>query len=448
MSIPVFPCREIPSHAPHAKLLGIYAQRQEGRYLQRVRVPLGELTAAQWRALAAIARRLTPATPLRITTRQDVELHDLTARTLPEAQAALAAAGLTGFASAGDTARNVTVCTCAGLRRDRLDLRPLAEAITRDLAGVEGISSLPRKFKISLSSCRNGCALPYINDVGLAANPDGSFHAVVAGSLGARPGTGAVFDEKLPARDALPLVVAAVRFFAAHGDREHRHSARLRHVRERMGDEPFMAELRRELAAQRASRDWPDVPLAMTGGTKAAKVLLTFANGDVSPEAADALAELTADPSLALRIAIHHQVAVLGPTEEEVRTRVARLKPLTASLTLQPTIVACPGTRWCSRALADTKGLADRIRAELGDRLPPGKTVCVSGCPNGCAHSAVADIGLIGGRATLDGKSIEVYKLVAGGGKGRTVDLAKPVAEKLTPDQVSHRVARHLQPLA
>ena len=63
--------------------------------------------------MAAIARQFTPATPLHLTTRQDVELHDLTDADVPAAQRRLAAAGLTSLGSGGDTLRNVVVCLCS-----------------------------------------------------------------------------------------------------------------------------------------------------------------------------------------------------------------------------------------------------------------------------------------------------------------------------------------------
>jgi ferredoxin-nitrite reductase len=98
-------------------------------------------------------------------------------------------------------------------------------------------------------------------------------------------------------------------------------------------------------------------------------------------------------------------------------------------------VVACPGTRWCARALADTAGLARRIREEYSKALDPGATVCLSGCPNGCAHSGAADLGLVGGRAKRDGRRVEVWRVLAGGGMGRTPRLAEPVASGLTADE-------------
>ena len=109
-----FPCAELPSEPGDQKLLGLYRQVQEGMWLQRVKVPGGRLDGLQWRALASVAGRFTPNTPLHLTTRQDVEIHDLTPDDIPAVQVELSAAGLTCLGAAGDTYRNITVCPCGG----------------------------------------------------------------------------------------------------------------------------------------------------------------------------------------------------------------------------------------------------------------------------------------------------------------------------------------------
>jgi sulfite reductase beta subunit-like hemoprotein len=94
--------------------------------------------------------------------------------------------------------------------------------------------------------------------------------------------------------------------------------------------------------------------------------------------------------------------------------------------------------------LADTRGLADRIRERFADALDPRTTVCISGCPNGCAQSAVAELGLVGGMATRDGQRTEVYNLFAGGQMGRTPQLAAAIARRLDAGQVLAAVAQRI----
>ena len=81
-------------------------------------------------------------------------------------------------------------------------------------------------------------------------------------------------------------------------------------------------------------------------------------------------------------------------------SRIAACPALHAAARPGPRIVACPGKRWCKRGITRTDALACRILEQLNDILPAGATVCISGCPNGCAHSPVADFGLIAGLTT------------------------------------------------
>ena len=439
-----FPCRRVPQDATTARLLGLYPQRQEGLWMQRVKVLGGLLTSRQWRALGEIALEFTPEAPLHLTTRQDLELHDLTADQVPAVQRRLADACLTSVGACGDTLRNITVCPCSGAFAGAVDLFPLAWEVRRALEAEEGTFSLPRKFKISFSCCR-GCGQPWINDLGFVVRRRKGrhgFHVIGAGSLGARPATGIVLFDCLAAAHVQPLVVAAVRVFAAEGDREHRSRARLRHVRERIGDKAFVTLLREALEAVKAERDWPEVDLPGVGTGFPVRTPLTFANGNLTPAAANALAELADQENIRLRIANHHQVMVFGRDDQQLGQAIRAFDPLAEAAKPQPAVVACPGTRWCKRALADTHSLAERIRKHLGDKISPDVQICVSGCPNDCGHSRVADIGLVGavtgsGKARTGG-----YNVYVGGGMGRNDELAVPVALGLPADQALARVAQ------
>ena len=445
--LPRFPVKAMPGDAREARLVGLYEERRRGLWMQRIRALGGALAPQQWRGLAEAARRFTPGAPLHLTTRQDVELHDLTPETVPRAQATLADAGLTGLAACGDTPRNITVCPCSGALPGGVDLVPAAREIERLLGATPGAFSLPRKFKISLSACAEACGMPWINDLGLVAakhNGQWGFEAVLAGSLGGVPKTGMRFLDWLPAEDLLPMVLAAVRVFAAHGDREHRGRARLRHVRERLGDAAFAGIVNEAFHAAKAERHWAAVPLPESGEGYGARLTLTFPNGDVIPDAAEALAVLAEEDGLSVRVALDHSVIVFGRNDDEAHRAVGRFEALSGAGRRQPSVVACPGTRWCSAALTDTNNLADRIRNELAAKLPDGATVRISGCPNGCAQSAVADIGLIGGLAGPAGAKREVYALYTGGGNGRSNRLGEVARRGLSAEQAILEISRLL----
>ncbi len=441
-----FPCEALPEDAGDARLIGLYPQRQKGRWMQRIKILGGRLTGEQWKAVGQIAEQFTPDTPLHLTTRQELEFHNLTDKQIPLVQEAMAAVGLGAIGACGDTLRNVIACQCPGVTGNKVGLYDLAWDVRRTLETMEGIYSLPRKFKISFSSCSSMCAQPWINDLGFIAcqNSDDEWglRVLAGGSLGAKPGTGMELFEWLDASDVVPLVVAVVRFFAANGDRTNRRKARLRHVRERMGNDAFSAALKSELTAVKAEREWKPVQITEDLGSCGAVRVLTFANGDISPAAAGALGALAEDQRYQLRIGNHHRVYLFGLDEASLLEILRQHSALDEAAKLRASVVACPGKRWCSRAIVHTNVIADRIREQFAAELLPTQTVCISGCPNGCAHSRVADIGLTGRMVTQDGEKVEGFTLYAGGGMGRSDKLAEQIADKLTADQVIDQIRK------
>src|SRR3989304_2204491 len=97
---------EFRSHSVH---LGVYTQRQPDRYFVRIRVPLGILTVAQLNALAETTDRWADG-ECHLTTRQGVEIHNLSLDRMLKALVALANAGLSSHESGGNTVRGIVVC--------------------------------------------------------------------------------------------------------------------------------------------------------------------------------------------------------------------------------------------------------------------------------------------------------------------------------------------------
>jgi sulfite reductase (NADPH) hemoprotein beta-component len=414
----------------------------------RAKILGGDLSAPQWRALARAASEFTPGVPLHLTTRQDVELHALAEAQIPVVQKLLSEVGLSAKQACGNTVRNITVCPCSGVRTGSPDLGPLAWQVRSEMEAIEGGLNLPRKFKISFSACPEACGQPWINDLGLVAIREGgawAFRVIVAGSLGARPTTGMLFREAMPPSEVLPLAVAALRVFAAHADRKNRATSRLRHVRQRMGDEAFTTLLTEAFQQAKGERDWPRIELAEVTAGFDARLPLTFADGNLSPQEAEALAALAERADMRIRIDNHHRVILAAADEPSLRRALAALPALAEATRPQPVVVACPGRRWCKNGLIDTAALAARLRQALGAAAPAGLLVGISGCPSNCSHSSVADIGIIGGRSGAGAQSAEKLTVLAGGGQGHTGALAQTVATGLSADQAVAEVIRLAQ---
>jgi sulfite reductase beta subunit-like hemoprotein len=399
------------------RLLGVYPQKQDGLFMQRIRIPGGRISWPQWRRIAGLAFKYTPGVPLHLTTRQDIELHNVTHNSIPAVHDSLAEVALTVFGAGGDSVRNLTVCSGCDLCRDALDLLPMARLVQLHLEQQPVIFNLGRKFKISFSGCEQACARPWISDLGFIAQANGLFTVIGAGSLGPKPALGVRFYKDLPAGDILPLCVAALEFFEQSGERQNRSRARFRHVREKFGDQVFLNELDSRFKQTKARQSWPDVVPAATKGHIKLLHKLQLPNGNISPQQALELADAAEPKRATLRINLEHGIELYGTEEFELPDSLAQLAN-------NPIIIACPGSTTCPRGLANCWLTADRIRKKLKKRQTKQLQICISGCPNNCAQSAVADIGLVGMKRRENGKLSEHYRLSTGGGNGKNEKLA------------------------
>jgi sulfite reductase beta subunit-like hemoprotein len=405
------------SPAGAVRILGVYPQKQKGLFMQRIKILGGRIEWPQWRKVIELAARYSGASPLHVTTRQDIELHNVRGDDIDAVQRGLAETGLPVLGACGDTVRNITVCAACDLCDGGYDVLPLAQLVRDYLERHPAILHLPRKFKISLSGCAKACAKPWLNDLGFLAQPDGRFTLIGAGSLGPKPALGIRLGQDLPAEDVLPICVAAVELFEGLGDRENRRRARLRHVRERLGDEAFKAELSRRIEEVKDRGVWPQIDVAPVRPPIRQQCRLQLPNGDLTPDQARRLADAGEAADAVLRLDLEHGAVLYGP-------RPVPLPDDLAAMTRAPVIVACPGCFTCPHGLADCRATADKIREAFSSRDLSGVRIGISGCPNHCAQSAAAQIGLVGMVRTVDGRPAPHYRLFAGGGNGTNDRLA------------------------
>ncbi len=223
------------------RILGVYPQRQQGLFMQRVKIFGGRISSNQWRKVVDIVRLYSARSTFHITTRQDIELHDIQPANLMTVQDMLAQAGLSTYGACGDTIRNITVCPGCNSDFDAQRVFVLARFVSDYLSA--GSFHLPRKFKISFSGCLSACAKPWFSDLGFVLQKNALFTVIGAGSLGPKPATGISLYNDLDAVNILPLCIAALKFFEEAGDRQDRSKARFRHVRQKLGDTPFRARM-------------------------------------------------------------------------------------------------------------------------------------------------------------------------------------------------------------
>jgi sulfite reductase (ferredoxin) len=119
--------------------------------------------------------------------------------------------------------------------------------------------------------------------------------------------------------------------------------------------------------------------------------------------------------------------------------------------------MACTGIEFCKLAIVETKARGEELVARLEERLKDFDadiSIHLNGCPNACARTQVADIGLKGQLVlNAHGEQVEGFQIHLGGGlgmaKGETAGFGrklrglKATAEEL-PDYVERLARRYL----
>jgi sulfite reductase (NADPH) hemoprotein beta-component len=232
---------------------------QNGWYVQRfapmlrVAVPYGELSSAQMRVLARIAREFDhkeehdtsksvvaladlPSLPDRcahFTTRQNVQYNWIPLARSAEVMELLASVNMHGIQTSGNCIRNITSDALAGIAVDEVaDPRPFAEIMRQWSTLHPEFAFLPRKFKIAITGAREDRAATPWHDVGLRLlrNVDGDlgFQVRVGGGMGRTPIIGSVIREFLPWHQILNYLEAVVRAYNRFGRRDNKYKARIK----------------------------------------------------------------------------------------------------------------------------------------------------------------------------------------------------------------------------
>jgi len=420
------------------RLDGIYRQRQEGYFMQRVKLPAGIISTSQARAVAAISARFGQGT-VHLTTRGSMEIHWLKEEDLPQVKRELAKAGLTSRGACGGAVRGIT-CGSQGAQGFPA-LEALARRLQRHFTGNPRYERLPKKFKIGIEADVVG-GRHLIQDVGLVlAGEEGYaryYDIWIAGGLGREPRPGFLFSERVPEERIIPIIEAVVRVYATHAPPPKRlkflatefGEERLRELIEAesvYGEQiPPVVGLPEHLVPATEGRQRIELPVF--AGMLTAGQLERIA--DVADTCADGVLAVTANQDVALLLSPGVDgIATLEAVQQS--TGLAPDSPIAA-------MRVCPGNHECLMGLAPTRDLAREVQARMGE---PGRNLswALSGCPNSCSQPQLADVGIISS-ALVKGKSgertprFDIYRRTPGG------RLGSAVAQALTAEELFQMV--------
>jgi len=429
------------------KWYGVYRQKPKdsGYFMMRLRLPGGQITAAQALKLSEIADRFAHGF-CDITTRMTIQYHWLRIEEIPTIFSELASVGIATSGACGDIARNVVACPVAGLDPEEiLDATPQMLEVNAALENNRDYSNLPRKYKISVSGCCIHCAQPDINCVGvfgLRRTVNGveerGFGIKVGGGLSAAPKLAQTLQCFLQPAQVWPVVQAVSTIYRDHGYRHQRQKARLKFLMADWGHERFLQEIEALLGYPLAPHtDFPIVRDQETDHLGIHKqkqgdlywVGICFPGGRIRngtlAKVGALAAKYCAPGQDQIRLTSKQNLLIINIPEAQLPALKADLDAL--GLDYQPTnfrkgCVSCTGIEFCNLAVAETKNRMLELITQLETTSGWYKDkirIHFSGCPSSCGQHQIADIGFRGAQTKVGGVAVDAFDAFIGGRLGK-----------------------------
>ncbi len=220
--------------------MGIYEQRKNQHYMLRLRCAGGLVTPEQLAKIAFVGHQLSTS-HLHVTTRQEIQIHNVDIEDAVPALRKLEKVGISSAGGGGNTVRNMMVDDRSGLTaEEEFDVYPYVEELTSRLIAEKDSFTMPRKYKVAIDTSVDTANYSYIADLGLQARiKDGKrgFRVLIAGSAASNAHTGWEVFDFLPEKDLYRAAKALKNWFHKYGNRRNRHKARMRYVFYKYGTE-------------------------------------------------------------------------------------------------------------------------------------------------------------------------------------------------------------------
>ena len=466
--------------APRFKWLGLYTQRnqnlggemtsklsnaelQDEYFMMRVRFDGGCADPAKLRAVGEISRDYARSTA-DFTDRQNIQLHWIEIENVPAIWEKLRSVGLDTLLGCGDVPRVILGSPVAGVAADEIiDATPAIEEIKNDYLLRDEFHNLPRKFKSAISGNARQDVTHEIQDVAFVGtdHPEygPGFDCFVGGGLSTNPMLSQSLGAWIPLERVPEVWAGVARIFRDYGFRRNRNRARLKFLVAQWGIEKFRQVLEEEYL------DEPfldGLPLPVAPGNRDHVGVHRQQDGKfyvgVKPTVGHATGEqLIAIADVAEKFGITRirttpmkELLFLDVEEKDIPELSRALDE--TGLYSQPSefrrgVISCTGLEFCKLAHVTTKAraieLVDILEDTLGDLDVP-LSIALNGCPNACARSQVADIGLKGQIVTdADGNRVEGFQVHLGGALGLSPDWGRKLrGHKVVADELPEYVIR------
>ena len=431
------------------KCFGIFDRpATPGKFMMRVRIPSGRLTAEQAGVVGRMAKEYGQDY-MDLTTRMQVQLRYLEIENIPYVIRELESVGITSWQTGVDNFRNIVSDPLGAEAFDNvIDTAPLIEKMqSLWLKKEEWIAALPRKFNTSISgNMANRCNL-FAHDCCFAlAVREGEygFNVYLGGKVGAIAESADVF---LRPEEVLPFYEALIRIYREYGFRDSRNKNRLHYLIKEAG--MFrVVEAVKEMAdrdfldagqtlVQQPRTEERDGRVRLKDGTFALHMVVPSGifSGTAMIEAAELAAELGSGK---LNISTTQNLFVPGLAEEKIPEALTR-KPYDryhcVSTPYFNQLVACAGIDLCPFGVIPNKSDAIEMADYLGTTvpLPADATIRMhwSACVKGCGVHELGDIGFVGCKAKEKGETVYGVHIQVGGKSTHTQEEAYTILKSV-----------------
>lgn len=423
--------------------MGIYEQRKNQHYMLRVRCAGGLITPEQLAQVAFVGHQVSTS-HLHITTRQEIQIHNVDLLDAIPALHKLEKVGLSTAGGGGNTVRNMMVNDRSGLTGDEeFDVYPYVAELTSRLIAERDSFTMPRKYKVAIDYNVKDAHSSYVADFGLQARiVDGKrgFRVLIAGSTSTNPHTGWEVFDFLPEIDLYRAAKALKNWFNKYGNRRNRHKARMRYIFYKYGEEEAKRLYYEEFSTLKkdASLDFfvPSLPLEhhqpsfdhVTDNSEAFKTwkrryahqqttkeglaedlwyaYLPIEHGNNRTEFFASVAEyMGMFGNDVIRFTTKEQIQVRNINEEYLPDIYHFFKKIGDYQVDYPVVVtnmtSCTGADTCRLGICLPKGAINAITRRLlasGLNLDviPDFVLNINGCSNICANATWADLGFSG----------------------------------------------------
>lgn len=436
--------------------MGVYAQRGGESFMIRLRTPSGVVTHKHLELINHYAEEYN-LNRIHLTTRQAIQLHDLSIDDVCDIMEDAMDHGLYTRGGGGNYPRNVSLSPLSGVEKgEAFDVTPYALQVNDYLMENMTEYHLPRKLKIAFSNSDVDSANATINDLGfLAVVKDNQpyFQVYITGGLGNNPAVAIPFDELVKPEDVLYHIEAFIQFFMAEGNYENKAKARSRYIQGKLGIKECLEVYKKHLNKVKETFNFNGISTKLeveenngeNNVSLSEKLLKEVENRSLIPQKqkdlftvvihpqsgqlpAEALKKITdfvlLHKEAEIRLTMTESMYIRNLTEKEAEELLDLTKEIRMISKVERS-VSCIGVPTCQIGIDRSQELLDKIltaikEKEVEDRYLP--SIHISGCGNSCSRHQVSDLGFAGKRKKVNDVLEDVFELYVGGvvEKGKT----------------------------